>query len=289
MTKPERFELCIDGSDYPSQLASTPNAPPVLYGIGDPSCLIPGLAVVGARRATPYGLGCARRFAGWAAEAGCVIVSGAAIGCDQAAHRAALDVCGLTVAVLAGGCDIAYPRAAGALLDAIACSGAVVSEHPWGTEPRAWTFRTRNRIIAGLSAALLVVEACVPSGTFSTADYALAAGRDVLAIPGSINAPECRGPNRLIRQGADPITEVSDLRLALESALGTQLGVPQSASRAEDPDADPVFSAVRTDPARPDDLARLLSMDIVAVARRLGALEASGLVTRYRDGRYGLG
>ena len=199
---PTRFELRLGHSDYPEQLAYTPDPPRTIYGLGDPCALRPGLGVVGARKATPYGLQAAAHLAGWAARAGYVVVSGGAIGCDQAAHRAALDAGGITVAVMAGGADITYPRGAAELLRLVAANGAVVSEHPWGTQPLRWTFRTRNRIIAGLSAALLVVEAALGSGTFSTADYALAAGRDVLAVPGSIFSPECAGANRLIRQGA---------------------------------------------------------------------------------------
>jgi DNA processing protein len=174
------------------------------------------------------------------------------------------------------------------LLDEVARRGAVISEHPWGTLPQRWTFRTRNRIIAGLSAAVLVLEAALGSGTFSTAEYAADAGRDVFAVPGSIFAPECAGANRLIRQGAIPITEVDDLRVALEPMLGparTGLGDPGTGTADA---ADPLFSALRTNPMRPDDVARALGWDIVTVTRRLGVLEAQGSVERYRNGRYGL-
>ncbi len=110
-------------------------------------------------------------------------------------------------------------RMRAACSQAIAGCGAIVSEHPWGTPPQRWTFRTRNRIIAGLSAGLLVLEAGLPSGTFSTADYALAAGRDVFVVPGSIFAPECRGANRLLHQGATPVSDVTELAEALASVL----------------------------------------------------------------------
>jgi DNA processing protein len=190
---------------------------------------------------------------------------------------------------MAGGADVCYPRNAGALLREIALTGAVISEHPWGAEPQRWTFRTRNRIIAGLSAAVLVLEAALGSGTFSTADYALEAGRDVLAVPGSIYAPECSGANRLIRQGATPITDADELCLAVESLLGpAALPCPPwnpLASRSDDP----LLAAVRTNPQRPDDLARVLGLDVVTVCRRLGVLEAIGAAVRFRDGRYGPG
>ncbi len=248
---------------------------------------MPGLGVVGARKATPYGLQAAQHLAGWAARAGYVVVSGGAIGCDQAAHRAAIAAGGRTVAVMAGGADVAYPRAAGPLLAQIASSGAIVSEHPWGCPPAKWSFRTRNRIIAGLSAALLVVEAALGSGTFSTADYALSAGRDVFAVPGSIFSPECAGANRLIRQGATPITDASELRDAIESVLGPPLVGPEPWSPACTTSDDPIVHAVRAMAMRPDDLARALAIDVVTLSRRLGVLEADGLVARYPDGRYG--
>ncbi len=283
-----RFELALGDAGYPELLSLAPDPPAVLYGIGDPEALCAGVAIVGARKATPYGVQAARLLAGWAGAAGYVVVSGGAIGCDQAAHRAVLSAGGTTVAVLAGGADVAYPRSAHDLLGQISQSGAVVSEHPWGTLPQRWTFRTRNRIIAGLSVAVLVLEAALGSGTFSTAEYAADAGREVLAVPGSIFAPECTGANRLVRQGAVPITEADDLRCALESLLGPARVEPEAVLSPGSQDEDPLFSALRTNPMRPDDAARALGWDIVTVTRRLGMLEAKGLVTRYRDGRYGM-
>ena len=286
---PLRFELSRSDCGYPVALAATEYAPERLYGIGDPAALVTGFSVVGARKATPYGLQAADLFAGWAARSGYTIVSGGAIGCDQAAHRAALANRGSTVAVLGCGADIAYPRGAARLLDAIAHNGAVVSEHPWGTPPAKWRFRTRNRLIAGLSAVLLVVEAGLPSGTFATADYALDAGREVLVVPGSIFAPECRGANRLLRQGAQPVTDVSELAAALLDCLGPArdaAGVQWTLDGVA-PTGDAVLAAVRTAHMRPDDIARALSMDIVTVARRIGRLELDGLIVRFSDGRYG--
>ena len=286
----EYFEVGADDPEYPAHLRESPDPPPRLYGVGDVATLrMPGLAVVGARKATPYGLSGARRFAGWAAQAGYPIVSGAARGCDQAAHRSALDVGGTTVAVLGCGADIAYPSDAQALLRAIAASGCVVSELPWGHPPAKWTFRARNRIIAGLAGALLVLEANVPSGTFVTADNALAAGREVLVVPGSILAPECRGPNRLLRQGATPITDVSELAQELRACLGEPCNLASGSGTDVEARAtrDRILSALRTDPARPDDLARILELDIVDVARRIGALEAGGMIAKYPNGRYG--
>ncbi len=279
------FEIARGDDQYPPRLLETQKPPAVLRGFGDPEAMLPGLAVIGARKATPYGLRCARLFAGWAASAGYVVISGAAVGCDTAAHRAALDVGGRSVAVLGCGADIAYPQGSGVLLDEIARNGAVVSELEWGYPPARWTFRARNRIIAGLASALLVVEAGLGSGTFSTADYALDAGRDVMVVPGSIFAPECAGSNRLLSQGAIPVSDVSEVRAVLEDRSG--LRAMDSVSALLDAGRDPVMAAVRSNPSRPDDLARDLGLDIIEVARRIGALEAEGAVTKYRDGRYG--
>lgn len=294
---PARWELRIGDTRYPRQLLSTPRPPEVLYGIGDSNALSPGLGVVGSRRATPYGKSCARRFAGWAAGRGVCVVSGGAVGCDQEAHRAALDAGGTTVVVLGCGADVDYPRGAGRLLDAVRRRGACVSEYAWGSEPTRWAFVERNRIIAGLASALLVVEAGLPSGTFSTADFALAAGRDVLAIPGSIYAPECRGANRLIRQGATPITDVSELAdalsgvgLELDRLPGTLRTAADASGRGAPPSpaaSDELLAALLANPMRPDDVAGALNIDIVSVVRRLGALEARGVIARYPDGRYG--
>lgn len=273
---------------YPSLLAETTDAPDVLHVIGQPEALGPGLAVVGSRRATPYGLAATDLLAGWAAGAGYTIISGGAVGCDQAAHRAALQRHGRTVAVMAGGADVAYPRASGALLREIALSGAVVSEHEWGTEPRKWAFRTRNRIIAGLGAALLVAEAALPSGTFSTADYALDAGRTVLVVPGSIFSSCSRGTNRLLSQGAEPVTDPSELRQWLESLLGCARMTAQELETQRGDATDPLLDALIADPMRPDDVARALGIDVVSAMRRIGVLCATGSIERYRDGRYGV-
>lgn len=277
---------CLHKGDpeYPDLLAQLPDAPAQLYVIGDVESLRPGLAVIGARRATPYGLRATRLFAGWTAAAGYVVTSGCAIGCDQEAHVAALERDGCTVAVLAGGADIAYPRGASRLLSRIAQRGAVVSEHAWGTAPKKWTFRTRNRIIAGLSKAVLVSEAALPSGTFTTADYALAAGREVLVVPGSVFADSSRGANRLLSQGATPVCDVSELAILLESALGK----PPRSSLCTSAQHTPLTDALAEHPLRPDDLARAVGLEVVTIARELSRLERSGVVRRYSDGTFGL-
>lgn len=282
----QRWEIANTDEAYPACLLDLADPPRVLYGMGDPRLLVPGFAVIGARKATPYGLECARRFAGWAAASGVTIVSGAAVGCDQTAQLAARGVGGWSIAVLGCGADVDYPAASQGLLADLRTHGVVVSELPWGTPPIRWAFVRRNRIIAALSAAVLVVEAGLPSGTFSTADFALDMGRDVLAVPGSINHPESRGSNRLIRQGATPITDVTELAAALSQA-GLSL-LPTDMLFAEVLPTGAIERALLADAMRPDDLARALDCDIVSIARRLGDLEMRGTVIRYRDGRYAL-
>jgi DNA processing protein len=273
-----RFVLRRGTAAYPQLLEESPDPPTLLYGIGDPAALVPGVAIVGARRPTPYGVRCTRMFAEAVASRDVCVISGAAIGCDSEAHRAALDADGPTVAVLGCGPDVDYPQRSAGLLSRIRDRHAVVSECPFGQQPRRWAFVRRNRIIAALSRAVLVVEAGLPSGTFSTADAALDAGRDVLAVPGSILSPESRGSNRLIRQGATPITDVAELC----AALGIEHRVGSAVFGVDDP----VMRALSADPMRPDDLARALGLDIVQAAVTLGRLEAAGLIRRHSDGRY---
>ncbi len=286
------WEWRRDTPGYPDCLSVSPQPPDTLYGIGRADTVRPGLAIVGSRRATPYGLACARVFAMWAAQTGIVVVSGAAAGCDQAAQRAAVAAGGASVAVLGCGADVDYPASASDLLAALRQDGAVVSELPWGTHPARHAFVRRNRLIAALSGAVLVVEAGLPSGTFTTADFALAAGRDVLAVPGSVFADGSRGTNRLIRQGATPITDVSELAEALgpcgAGLLDRTRLEPRSGTLARSNVADePLVRALLADPMRPDDVARALGRDVVSIVREIGDLESKGIIARYPDGRYG--
>jgi DNA processing protein len=190
------------------------------------------------------------------------------------------------VAVLGCGADIDYPASARRMLELVRLQHLVVSEVPWECPPTRYAFPRRNRIIAALSGAVLVVEAGLPSGTFSTADAALDLGRSVLAVPGSINSPESRGSNRLIRQGAAPITDVSDLSSEL-SAVGILTDTRSDGDCLRTPTG-PLEHMLAADPMRPDDVARALDVDIVAAIRELGMAEMEGRIVRCRDGRYGL-
>lgn len=217
----ERFELMRGQTGYPQAFGILARPPACLYGVGDVHALREGLAVVGARKATPYGLSCARRFARLAARKGVVIISGGARGCDAVAHEAALEAGAPTVVFLGGGCDRLYPAEHASLFQRVVDGGgAVVSEHAWDFDPVPYAFRERNRLIASLARATLIVEAGLPSGTFSTADEALAANREVLVVPGAITSASSRGANRLLYQGATPVVDDETFEDQLFSLFG---------------------------------------------------------------------
>ncbi|HYG64901.1 MAG TPA: DNA-processing protein DprA, partial [Thermoanaerobaculia bacterium] len=199
---------------YPPPLRQLAPPPPVLYIEGRLSAgsAEPAVAVVGSRRADPYGREVAGLFAQALAAAGVPVVSGFALGVDEAAHRGALAAeRGETVAVLGCGLGVDYPRGQGALAREIAGRGAVVSEFPCGQEPRAWHFPVRNRVIAALTAGTLVVQAAPRSGSLITARHALDLGREVWAVPGRIFDEKSIGPNALIRDGAQLVQHPRDI------------------------------------------------------------------------------
>lgn len=205
---------CMIKSDesYPEILKNIKTSPYILYMKGtikeeDHNAL----AIVGSRNCTSYGKNIAYKFAKELAEYGITIISGMAYGIDSAAHRGALDGGGRTIAVLGSGVDICYPKSNYNLMREIIEKGAVVSEYPLGTEPTSGNFPRRNRIISGFSKGVLVVEAGLKSGSLITIDYALDQGKDVFAIPGNINCSVSKGTNKLIKEGAKPVTSVEDI------------------------------------------------------------------------------
>lgn len=205
--------LSIEEPEYPNPLRDLPDAPTVLYVRGT----LPdwnhtlAIGIVGTRKATSYGLGASRWLAANLAHAGCVIVSGMALGIDGQANRGALEADGATVAVLGCGADVCYPSAHKKLMEDIIRHGAVITEYPPGTEPKAHHFPLRNRIISGLSRGVIVIEAPAKSGALITADRALEQGRDVFAVPGNINSPQSAGSNHLLREGAELVTCAADV------------------------------------------------------------------------------
>jgi DNA processing protein len=206
--------LAIHDPEYPEYLRNIPNPPKQLYYIGNlvPLLSMPRLAVIGSRRVSPYGRGVTQKLAEAAAAKGVVIVSGLALGVDGIGHQAALDVKGKTIAVLAGGLDIIHPSSHHRMAEEIVWNGgAIISEYPLGTTPYKTNFIARNRIVSGLSDAVLITEAAEKSGTLHTANFALEQGKTVMAVPGNITSLLSAGTNNLIKAGAMPITSPSDI------------------------------------------------------------------------------
>ena len=234
MEKYEIHKIMTDDEAYPARLSGIPSPPKALYYKGDIGvCKERCLAVVGSRRATPYGRWAAFHVAKRAAEHGITIVSGLATGADAAAHKGALEGGGVTAAVLACGPDLCYPASNRELLKRILERGVVLSEYEPGRPPLAGQFPHRNRIISGLSEGVVVAEAGLKSGSLITAEWALAQDRDVYAIPGPINNIYSIGTNKLIQDGAMPLVVVDDILTAL-GISGRRRGGPGGAKLGAD-------------------------------------------------------
>jgi DNA processing protein len=222
-----------DDDAFPPALRDLAEPPVALWGIGDwMMAASPVVAVVGTRRSTAYGERVTRELAGALARAGACVVSGMALGIDGAAHRAALDAGGRTIAVLGTGVDIAYPRAHRALHAEIARRGLLLSELPPGAHSHGGSFLIRNRIIAALADMTVVVEAPVGSGALNTSGHALELGRIVAAVPGPIDMPQSEGTNDLIRSGAQIIASIADA-LALVGLSAPAIGARALETEAE--------------------------------------------------------
>jgi DNA processing protein len=265
---------------YPPLLAELFDPPERLHVRGDRGVLTePAIAIVGARSCSPYGAQVARGLARELAAAGLVIVSGLARGIDGEAHRGALDAGGRTVAVLGCGIDRDYPRSHSELARRIRARGAVASEYPPGVEPAPWRFPARNRIIAGLCLATIVVEARERSGALITADFALELGREVFAVPGEITSMLSAGTNDLLRQGAAPLLSAHDVF----AALGFEPAPPSppQVSRAAT-----AILALLADGARDADaLSRASGRSSAEIAAALVELELAGCIAQ-GDGVY---
>ena len=266
---------------YPAALREIADPPPVLFVRGRlTEADRVAVALVGTRRATPYGRAVAERLAADLARAGITVVSGLARGIDTFAHRAALSAGGRTIAVLGSGLDQVYPAENTLLARRILApdAGALVAEFPPGVPPDAVNFPRRNRIIAGLARATVIVEADLRSGALITAEFALEQGREVLAVPGSILSGMSAGPNELIRQGAAPATSADDI---LE-ALGLT-GKPLAETGRQPPlallDADEtaMLGALGQEPRHVDELARHLGQPAGRISAHLASLEVKGL------------
>jgi DNA processing protein len=262
---------------FPPLLAAIHDPPPGLYVRGSaPLELLarPAVAVVGARSCSSYGRHVARLLGRELGTAGLVVVSGLARGVDGEAHRGALESGGPTIAVLGCGIDRDYPAAHAELAARLsAAGGLIVSEYAPGVEPAPWRFPARNRIIAGLCAATVVVEARERSGALITADFALEEGREVFVVPGEITSSLSAGSNALLRLGATPLLSAADVlsALGIEPAVSAAPRVSDAAAR--------VLVQVAAAPAGADELARSTGLDAASLAAALCELELSGLVS----------
>ena len=286
--------------DYPPLLRRISGPPAMLFVAGDAGLLWrPSVAIVGSRTATAGGCANAAAFATALASAGLCVTSGLAAGIDAAAHTAALETDGATVAVLGTGPDIAYPLRNRPLLDRVAAEGAVISEHLPGTQALRQHFPSRNRILAGLSLGTVVIEAAERSGALITARLAADVGREVFALPGSIHNPMARGCHRLIREGAtlvespaEVLAVLGPLAADLARALRGELGAPIHSIQAtiepallSDPDYNRLWQALGHDPTGMDELVERSGLTAATVSSMLLALELEGQVAA-EHGRY---
>jgi DNA processing protein len=271
---------------WPDRLNHLEQPPRGFWQLGSVGPSSPSVAVVGSRRATFGGVEIAHSIGRDLAAAGIQVVSGMALGIDAAAHAGALDAGGTTVAVLGCGIDICYPARHADLRARIALAGSVITEEPAGTPPLKYNFPKRNRIIAALAHAVVVVEATERSGALSTARWAADLGREVLAVPGSIRARQSSGTNLLIRDGARPFLGIGDLLDAVEELRGVVPDgapgtVPQPGRGGLERFSPPlreILARMGMQPVHPDQVGIALGLSPSVVAARLGALELAGAV-----------
>ncbi len=280
--------VALGEPDYPQRLAMIDDAPPLLAVRGKTAALaLPMVAIVGARNASAAGVRFAERLARNLGQAGFAIASGLARGIDAAAHRASL--ASGTIAVLAGGHDHIYPPEHADLAEAITAQGALVSEMPMGWEPRARDFPRRNRLISGLAAGIVVVEAAKRSGSLITSRFALEQGREVFAVPGSPLDPRAEGTNSLLKQGATLVTEADDVITVLRPILGQPIELSAEEPEAPfTPDAEPrgnerarIIDLLGPTPVSIDDLVRLSGSSPAIVRMVLLELELAGRLERH--------
>ena len=270
MSPPTTRRILLDGPGWPRHLGALRDPPAELWVRGDAA--LPdsrAIAIVGTRECSPEGRDWTHRAAARLAEDGLVVVSGLARGIDAAAHRGALEAGGDTVAVLGCGVDIAYPPENADLQERIAARGTLVSEHPPGTCPRPWSFPRRNRIIAALADAIVVVEARVRSGALITARLGLEMGREVFVVPGFPDSPLSAGPLALLRDGARAVRSAEDVLEDLGGISGEPLPAPEHVA---------ALNAVQEGAAGPADLARALALDPEEARERWATLELLGRV-----------
>ena len=280
--QPEQHILTLADANYPAGLLEIPDPPSLIYVRGNPALLQgPAIGVVGSRNATPQGLRNAEQFSRALADQGWCIVSGLALGIDAAAHRGALAADGATVAVIGTGADRIYPAGNRELALAIAERGAIVTEFPLGTPANAANFPRRNRLIAGLSRGVLVVEAATESGSLITARLAGEQGREVFAIPGSIHSPQSRGCHKLIRQGAKLVETADDI---VEELGGRPAG--RQPRGTEGDSGHPLLAVLGHDPCGLDELVERSGLGADSLLTELLSLELAGKIAVLPGNRY---
>jgi len=263
---------------YPARLREIDQPPPVLYVRGEylPDDVF-AVAIVGTRKVTPYGRQITEEIASFLAANGITIVSGLARGVDAIAHQSALKAGGRTIAILGSGVDKIYPPEHRGLAEQMMQRGAIISDYAVSTPPDASNFPPRNRIISGLSLAVVVIEAAETSGALITAEFAAEQGREVFAVPGSILAPQSKGTNRLIQKGAQPLLTPADLMQALDL---TRVGEQKAARKimpADETEAR-VLSVLGGEPVHVDEIRNKADLPIERVSATLALMELKGMV-----------
>lgn len=273
-------KVSLAGSEYLHILEQLAHPPKELYYIGIlPKLRLPSVAIVGTRKPTPYGKDTTFELAYNLAKKGVVVISGLAYGIDAIAHRAALQAGGVTIAVLANGLDTIYPASHQQLAqEIIEKGGAIISEYPPGIAARDYQFLARNRIISGLSDAVIVTEAAARSGTVSTVNHALDQNKEVFAVPGNITSPLSAGPNLLLQQGAHPALSVNDILAVVASSIeaSTQSALPLNAS----PNETAIITLLQSGVGEADALLAASQLSYSEFAQTITLLEIAGTIRR---------
>ncbi|MGD8456814.1 MAG: DNA-processing protein DprA [Anaerolineales bacterium] len=271
---------------YPRRLKEINQPPPVLYLRGE---ITPhdewAVAIVGTRKYTAYGQQVAEEVAAFLARNGVTVVSGLARGIDSIAHQAALNAGGRSIGILGNGVDLIYPPENKGLAKQMMEKGAVMSDYPIGTPPESFNFPPRNRIISGLSIATVIIEAGQRSGALITAEFAVNQGREVFAVPGKITAPQSKGTNRLIREGAHPLLNPEDLMSALDLTMVTEHQTARTILPADATEA-ALFNVLGHEPKHVDEIGREVNLPIEQVSSTLALMELKGLVRQVGGMQY---
>lgn len=284
---PDIGVITLIDDEYPKLLKTIYDPPPVLYCKGQPLKETPFMvSIVGSRRTSEYGRQMAEKLAYELSCAGVTIVSGLARGIDTMAHRGAIRAGGYTIGVLGCGVDVIYPRENKKLFMQMQQYGTLISEYPPGTQPAAGNFPARNRIISGLSQAVLVVEAGSTSGALITVDFALEQGREVYALPGNVTSPYSSGTNQLIKEGARPVTCADDILEDLGITVNKEAKQPSITSYQLDIFETEVYNALEDGEKQLEELAAITGFDIGRLNAILTLLEMKGIVKQLPGGKF---